>query len=318
MPLARLAFLRLVGAGLATILAAGGAAAADWVERPYDPPVGSRWIIQRDLFTEQDDAGVISKKTFKITSELKIVGKDATGFSIVYARRASSYDNDDKDEEATARPAIAALQGIEYHVTTDLAGKPLRVDNLDDVKTAVRNLIGSLTTSSKDSTIAAALRQTVAPMLDIDEKSAAELYMDQLPALALAQNTGLKMGETRRDSVTQPNPIGKLVINRGFTLVEADPVSGEAKFVLTESYDPDSMRAFQTQFLERLRRQGADVSETEKTVNEMKMSLDNRSEFKVIEGMTRGITEDSAMTAKLTGTGRVIRSRKIVTVTEER
>lgn len=295
------------------------AAAADWVERPYNPPAGSRWTIERDVSDQQDDNGQIAKKTFNITAELKVLGKDATGFQVVYARRATTYDNDDKDEEAMARPAVAALQGIEYRVTTDLAGKPLHVDNLDDVKTAIRNLIASIATSSgKDPAVAAAMRQVLAPMLDVDEKSAAELYMDQLPTLALAQNTGMKIGETRRESVAQPNPIGKLVINRTFTLAEADPANGDAKFVLTESYDPEAMRAFQASFLDRLRGQGADVSDAEKTVKELEMALDNRSEFKVVDGMTRSITTDSTLTAKLPGTKRVITSRKVVTVTEAR
>lgn len=307
-------------ATLAVCLLAGGAASgADWVERPYNPPVGSRWTVERDLATEEDDGGQISKKTFNITGELKIVGKDATGFQVIYARRASSYDNDDKGEEAMARPAIAALQGIEYHVTTDLSGKPLRVDNLADVKAALRKLIDNISaSSSKDPAIAAAMHQVLAPMLDIDEKSAAELYMDQLPTLALAQNAGLKPGETRRDSVTQPNPIGKLVINRAFTLEEANPADGEARYVLTESYDPEAMRAFQAELLERLRRQGADVSEPEKTIKELELTLDNRSIFKVVNGMTRSITEDSTMIAKLTGARRVVKSQKIVTVSEAR
>jgi hypothetical protein len=299
--------------------APGIALAADWVERPYNPPVGSRWTIEDDLSNEQDDNGRISKKTFNTTSELKIVGKDAGGFHVVYARRAASYNNDDKDEEAMARPAIAALQGIEYRVTTDLAGKPLRVDNLDDVKAAVRRLISGIASgSSKDPKVAAAMRQVLAPMLDIDEKSAAELYMDQLPILALAQNTGLKPGETRRDSVAQINPIGKLVVNRTLTLTEADPASGDAKFILVESYDPEGMRAFQTAFLERLRQQGADVSEPEKTVKELELTLDKHSEFKVVGGMTRNVTEDSTMVAKLVGTKRAINSRKVVTIAEAR
>jgi hypothetical protein len=300
-------------------LAGGAASAADWVERPYDPPIGSRWTIERDLSTEEDDSGQISKKTFNITAELKIVGKDATGFQFIYARRASAYNNDDKGEEAMARPAIAALQGIEYYVTADLAGKPLRVDNLADVKTALRNLIDSISaSSSKDPAVATAMRQVLTPMLDVDEKSAAELYMDQLPTLALAQNTGMKLGEARRDSVAQPNPIGKLVINRAFTLDETNPADGEARYVLTENYDPEGMRAFQAELLERLRRQGADVSEPEKTVKQLEMTLDNRSVFKVVNGMTRNIAEDSTMVAKLTSTRRVVKSQKVVTVTEAR
>jgi hypothetical protein len=82
-------------------LAMDSAFADDWPERPYNPPVGSRWIIQRDLFTEQNDDGTISKKTFKITSELKITRKTPTGFRITYARRNSSYESDNTEQQTT-------------------------------------------------------------------------------------------------------------------------------------------------------------------------------------------------------------------------
>jgi hypothetical protein len=305
----------LAAALLAAPLASGNTLAGDWVERPYNPPVGSRWTIQRDLFTEQNEDNAITKRTFKITSELKIVGKDATGFSVTYVRRASSYESDDKQAEHMARAALTALQNIEYHVVTDAAGKPLRVDNLNDVKSAVRGLIDGIAGASSDPTIAAVVRQTLAPMLDMDERSAAELYLDQLPVLALAQNTGLKPGETRRDSLTEKNPIGNLVVNRSLAIAHADPVSGDVTVVLTESYDPESMRALIQQLLERIGRQGADVNEPEKNLKDLRMSNDSRSEFQVVDGMTRSMTEDSTTDANLTGTRRITKSHKVVTVT---
>ena len=304
-----------VGAVFAITLASGHARAGDWVERSYNPPVGSRWIIERDLFTEQNDNGTISKKTFKITSELKIVDKDATGFAVVYARRNSSYESDDKAAEVMIRPALAALQSVEYRVATDQAGKPLRVDNVNDVKAAIQGVIDGVAKGNPDPQIAAMIRQTLAPMLQMDERSAAELYLDQLPTLALAQNTGLKLGETRRDSFAEKNPIGTLTVNRALTIAEADPVSGDVKYVLSESYDPESMRSLVTQLLERLSRQGADVNEAEKNVNAMEMSHDDHSEFQVVDGLTRGIIEDSTNGANLLGTRRVTKSHKVVTVT---
>jgi len=70
---------------LAVALAAAPACAAapafaDWTEPPYDPPVGSRWIIQRDLDTEENYDGAINRSTFRITSELRIEAKPPTGF----------------------------------------------------------------------------------------------------------------------------------------------------------------------------------------------------------------------------------------------
>ena len=232
-----LAALVLAG-GLATV----SALADDWTERPYNPPVGSRWIIQRDLFTEQNDER--SAKTFRITPELKITEKTPTGFRITYARRNSSYESDNTEQQAMIRPALAALQGVEYHASTDAAGKPLRVDNIEDVKAALRGMADSIAKGSGGPEVASVVQQMLAPMLQVDETSAAELYLDQLPALALTQNTGLKLGEIRRDLISQPNPMGKLVINSALEIAEADPATGDVKYVLTESYDPLRCRHF--------------------------------------------------------------------------
>jgi len=305
----------LIGVFLATAFASAGAFAADWVERPYNPPIGSRWIIQRDLYAEQNDNGTISKKTFKITSELKIVGKTAEGFEVIYARRNFSYDNDDAEEQAMARPALQALQGIEYRVVTDAAGTPQRVENLADVKSAVRGMIDAIAKGNSDPQVAEAMRQTLAPMLEVDEAGAAGFYLDQLPALAAGQNTGLKLGETRRNSITRSSPLGDLVINRTLTIAEADAATGDVKIVLTESYDPDSIRAFLHQMLERLGRNGTDVSEPEKNIKDLELSLDGRTEYKVVDGMTRSLVEESTTIANLSGTRRVIKDRKVVTVT---
>ena len=75
------------------------------------------------------------------------------------------------------------------------------------------------------------------------------------------------------------------------------------------------MQAFLVQLLERLGRTGTDVSEPEKNIKDLVMSLDERTESKVTDGMTRSMIEESTSNADLPGTKRVIKSRKVVTVT---
>jgi hypothetical protein len=301
---------------VATMIGVSGGRAADWVERPYDPPAGSRWIIQRDLSSERNDNGTVTKDTFKITSELKIVGKEGAQFKIIYARRQFSYQSDDAEEQTAMLATLPVLQNIEYHVIADAGGKPLRVENLAEAKAALRAAFAATAKSmSGDPQVADSMRRTLAPMLDTDEKSAAELYLDELPTLATAQNTSLKPGETRRETVAEPSPIGQFTTNRTLTISEADPATGKAVVVLTESWDPKTTRALMDQVLERA---GLGDDERKKKVETLEVSLEKRTTFDVAEGMTRKAIVESTTRSNLWGPLRVVKSRKVVTVTEAR
>ena len=50
-----------------TLAFAPGACAADWVERPFDPPAGSRWIIQSDETSEDNRDGHVQTSVMKET-----------------------------------------------------------------------------------------------------------------------------------------------------------------------------------------------------------------------------------------------------------
>jgi hypothetical protein len=299
---------------LATALAATGAPAADWIERPYNPPVGSRWIIQRDLSSERKDDGAATKDTFNFTSELRIVGKEDAQFKVIYARRKFSYESDDAAEQKAMLATLPVLQNIEYHVVADAGGKPLRIENLAEAKAAMRAAFDAVAKSiSDDRQVAEGMRRGLAPMLDAGETSAAELYLDELPTLARAQNTGLKPGETRRETVVEPNAIGEITINRTLALTEADQASGKAVVVLTESWDPESMRVLMDHLLERA---GLGAAERKTKIETLEVSLQKRTTFGVADGMVRSAMVESTTRSNLWGTQRVVTSRKAVTVTE--
>jgi hypothetical protein len=297
-------------------LAGSLASAADWVERAYNPPVGSRWTIQRDLTTELNDDGTVTKDTFKITSELRIVGKEGKQFDLVYARRKFFYESGNAEEQNAMLASLPALQNIEYRVVADPGGMPLRVENLAEAKAAMRAAFDATAKSlSDDPRVAESMRRGLAPMLDADEKSAAELYLDELPTLAKAQNTGLKPGETRRETIAEPSPLGQITINRALMLSEADQASGKAVVVLTESWDPESTRTLLDHLLERA---GLGADERKKKMETLQVSLEKRTTFAVADGMTRSAIVESTTHSNLWDTHRVVQSRKVVTVTEAR
>jgi hypothetical protein len=305
-------------AGLvAGILAlAASAAAADWVEPTFNPPVGSRWIIQRDLTEQTDDNGTLSASTLKITSLLTIEAKAADGLRVTYARTASSYDGD-PEEAATSRPVLAALQGLVYRVVTDAAGKPLRVENLDEVIATQKKMVEALAATGKDPQIQAAVVKSLGDMAGVDAARAAELYLDELPNLAVGQNTGLKIGEVRRSAPTQHNMFGLSAFLKTTTLsiVSVDAASGEVHLTLTEVTDPDSMRAMLVGLYEKTR--DSDPAEADRNIEQVKsmaLSQETRTEFDVVDGMTRRTRSLSTTSRDLAGNKFIDTTRTSVSV----
>ncbi len=288
------------------------AAAADWVERPFNPPIGSRWIIQmaisKEEFRHENGRDSVKKSTRTVTSELTIEAKTATGYRVVYRRTNFTYDGD-ADKAAVMRPALAALNNISLRLITDASGKPLKVENLDDIKAGLWKMVDTLATANNDAQLAAAVRNLLSGMADIDTTQAAELYTDDLPGLARGQNTGLKLGEARRASTTEANPLGNMVTNTELSIASADPASGRVRLLRTESYDADSIRQFLVAMVKRAGGGNAD------DMKEMDIVLDGRTDIDVVDGMTRALHEQSTLTANLMGNRVVTTNRKDVTVT---
>lgn len=291
---------------LAAVLTVAATAHADLL---YDPSVGSRWVIQRDLHKEEtsheNGKTSVQKSTLKITAELTVTGKTPGGFQVTYARRKSSYDG---ENAGAMRASLAALENIEMRTTTDLTGKPLRVENYEDIKAGVRKMIDTLA-ATQDRETAAALRTMLSGMTQIDGVKAAELYLDELGDLAAGQNTGLKAGESRQTTVTLPNPMGPgFVSNRTLAMVSADPAKGDARLVLTEVQDPESIRAF---IVHLLKSSGGNPDDAKA----MELSLEVKTDIDVAGGMTRSLKRESTTSNRIQTNYRIIKSFKTVTVT---
>lgn len=292
---------------------AGAASAAEWVERRYDPPVGSRWIIQRDLFSEErrneDGRESVVSSMMKITSELVIEAKTATGYRIAYRRLTSSYDGTG-DNVAAARLSLSALENVVIRASTDQGGKPLRVENLDDVNKALCTMIDRLATGSGvDPQAAAVARKLLNGLTQLTPEQAAQGNLDEVPALAAVQNTGLKPGETRRGSDRPPNAVGPAMVKlTALSIASADAASGDVRYAMTENYDAVSIREF-------LLAVAGQVGRDPEDMKKMDITLDGRTDFAVSGGMTRALHRQSTMKSNLMGNTLVITDRKDVTVT---
>jgi hypothetical protein len=309
-------------AGGAVLVAAGLAAtssvvtAADWVERPFNPAVGSRWIVQSDK-TEKDEAGssVVGTSTTKVTALLVYEDKLSDGYRVTYRRTDSTYEGN-ADDPAAARAALSALQGHTYRAVTDLAGKPLRVENLGELRAALQKMVDDVAGSAADPQITSAAKKLMADLANVDEQQAAKKNLDELPVMALGQNSGLKLGEVRRQTIADPVPGASPLQNTTLlTVVEAAPDGAKVRLKLTETTDPESMRAMLTSFYQKLGASSPAVREQIDAVKEMQFTQETQTEIEVFDGMTRSLHAEMVTSKSLPGEGEVrITESKIVTV----
>jgi hypothetical protein len=217
--------------------------------------------------------------------------------------------------------AMKALQNVTIHATTDLSGKPVRVDNLDEARTAMRAMVATMMTPFKDKPqVAAVMSQMMGKLIEVDAGQAATAYLEEMPVLAHAQNTGMKQGEIKRTSDSAENPLGGglLKSNSTFKLTQADATAGKRIFVRTTAYDDASLKEMTQTVSRKLLAAAGDPTKAEqidKLVKSMVLSLDEQTTFEVEEGMTRKVSEKSVTKASAMGHALSKTETRTVTVT---
>jgi hypothetical protein len=311
---------RAAAVALLTSLCAAQSFAADAPEQPYNPPVGSRWIIESETSADQVRPDGPRTSQIKTRAELTIDEKTADGFRVSYINRGATAEGNDPSLPLL-RSAVKALENVTIRATTDASGKPLRVDNLDEAKAAMRAMREGLLEPFKDKPqLVAVLNQMMNGLIEVDASQAASAYVEELPMLAKAQATGMKPGEVRFSSTSAANPLGggALKSNAAFEMTGADATTGKLTFVNTTSYDAESIKDFLQSFAKKLLAAAGDGVKPEQIdnlINSMKLSLDERAVFEVEGGMTRKINERSVTTASAMGHTLSKTETRTVTVT---
>jgi hypothetical protein len=297
-----------IGAALIGLsaLRAVPSSAADAVELPYNPPVGSHWIIDTETSTDDQRPGGPRTSDIKTHAEMTVDARTADGFRISYVSRGATFEGN-APMLPIMRQSFKALENVTIHATTDLSGKPIRVDNLDEAKTAMRNMLDGMMAPFQDKPqVADVMKQMMSKMIEVDANQAATMYLEELPMLARAQATGMKVGEIRRTSDSADNPLGggTLKSNTSFELTEADPVTGKRLFVRTKAFDDVSLKEMTQALMRKLAAASGDPSkagQVETVVKSMVLSLDEHTTFEVEDGMTRKVSEKTVTLASAMG-----------------
>jgi len=231
-------------------------------------------------------------------NEVTIEQKTPDGFRVSYVHRGATVEGNARDL-SLQRAYMKVLEDVAIRASTDLAGRPLRIDNLDEAKAAMRSAANGLAGQFDGKPATRALfDQLMSELMEVDGGRAASVYLGHLAQLSVAQNTDMKQGEFRLAAKHAENPLGgdALMANERFELVEADAATGRLKFVNLSSIEPGSMKDFMQDFARSLLAASGDSVTPEKVdslVSSMVFSLDKRTEFEVADGMTQKVAEKS-------------------------
>jgi hypothetical protein len=305
----------ILALALAGTLAFAATARAQWVERPFDPPTGSRWIIQSDVTTENNRNGRLQTIVVKTTSELTFEQKIADGFRISYVLRSAALESD-AETTALLGPPSKAFENVVIHATTGPNGMPLRVENLDEVLAVAQKMIDGLSGAFSDKPeVAGAMRQMFTGMLIADDSRAPRFYLGDLALLALGQNTGLQQGEIRRSIEETPNPFGSGAPIKSSTTLRidsADPGIGNVRLLSTHALDPDAIKEVMRAMYKQA---GAPQQVIDRVIEQTTFIFDSRTEIDVEEGITRAVRHDEKTTINAADRRTIKHQRKLVTVT---
>jgi hypothetical protein len=296
-----------------TALALLAPAHAQWVEPRFDPPVGSRWLVKMEETTEETKERTVTTGT-TATRELTILARTADGFQVSYVTR-DIVMTGTAPEVALMQPLLGVFRDLKVIATLDASGKPVRVDNLAEVAGAVRRLVdGVVETFKANPQAAAAIRRLTGSLVTDDPARAAELDLEQLPQLAIGQNTGLKPGVPRTTRDAMPSLFGGTPVSAITTLTLVSAQGSKARYVRTQSYPPESIRQMISDMLKQMGGlPNMPTAELEKLMKQMAMVSTERLELDVEGGMTRAMKREDEFRIEMMG--RVMSKRTLGRVT---
>ncbi len=296
------------------------AMAQPYTERAYNPPVGSRWSIVSSSESEQIGGGGAPKtQQIRSRAELTIEEKLADGFRVTYVNRELNVTGNAPGTEIGAT-ALGALKGIVVRARTDKSGRPVAVENLDEVRSAIRTMIERMAKAFEQKPqIAGFIRQMMEGFLIADEKAAATSLMEDLPALAAGQNTGLKPGEVRREQDETANPLGGAAIKSSLVtrISEWNDKAGTVRFTRKSEMDAEALK---TATLDMVRKLAA-VADGKITPEMLEMSkqitftTESTTLIDVRDGMTTNIDDRATSGISLKGQSMRKVEKKTVSVT---
>jgi hypothetical protein len=169
--------------------------------------------------------------------------------------------------------------------------------------------------ASGDPETAAAVQRLYDDFAKLDESGAARENLDVLPVLALCQNSGLKVGETRNDTLTKLFPGGgRYQQNRSLSIAHVDAESGNATFLLLEAADPPSLKNALIGMMEKLGETNPEARRQAEALKDLQISQESRTEIDVAGGMTRQLRVETKTSESLRGNSTLTISHKMVSV----
>lgn len=269
---------------------------AVWNERPYDPPVGSKWqMIAESQSEESHNGGPKQVRNAVSRAEFTIEEKLPDGFRMSYVNRdlkvtgSASY-------LPLLQEALSGIKDVVVRIRTDKSGKPLVVENLADVRRTMQGVVERLAApyETKNPQTARALRNLMGQLLVVDGEAAARSYAEDMPSLAVGQSTGLKPGEMRRATEELPTAFGSFKSSLVTSVVTFDNASGKARIVRKRETDPAVLRELVSKVIAQLASQvpgGKLPPESAEAAKLFNYSIEEEATIDVEDGIARRVLE---------------------------
>lgn len=307
----------IAGAALASLHAP--ASAQTWSEPKYNPEIGSRWLLVSQSDSEDNRPGGPSVTQHiagraEFTIEEKLPGG---GFRVSYVNRAMDVSGT-APGLALAATAFSAMKDIVIKARTDASGRPVVVENYDEVKANMRTVIERLAQGfDKNPQAAAMIRQLMSGFLLGTDTDAARNYLEGMPDLAAGQTTGIAPGAVRRDEESMASPFGGVMRSALETRLESfDAATGKARYIRKRVFDPEAMKAVTLAIVDKMTAPNSAVTpEVRKMMQEIKFSIESEAVISVEGGITRSIDDRSVTTLNLMGQTMRKTEKKTFTVT---
>ena len=275
-----------------------------WKERPYDPPVGSRWALESEVHKTTTAPNAVTTSTTLTRAELTIEAKTAAGFEASYVVTDISIDGD-APQVRLMQPILPTLKGFVVHAELDASGKPVSVDNLEEARTHVNAFIEGMTKNFESQPkLAELLRSILDNLLRVEGANAARLFMPEVAKLAQGQNIGVTPGEARTETSETPYPLGNGDPVKTSSLMRIDTAeakSGDVTYLREGRIDPDSAKQLALAMARKAQEAGQGPSNVDELLKAMTIEMCDRATIRVEGGIARAFRENMTTITSIKG-----------------
>jgi hypothetical protein len=242
----------------AFVAATGGISAAENLDLPYRPAVGSRWIGTVETRETRTKGQSAESAIVREKNEQVILSKLEKGYRVAYTIKDGSFEGNSPVIKLMT-PVLESIKGLSFTFETDEGGAPVRIPDVAKLKAPVIKAIDIVAQSKPEFASVPQLKQFMdglrAKYDGATPETGVQLFLDKQLGYSMVQGlTDMPVGEERSydDEVAHPLTGTKMHAKGSVKITSIDRAAGLATIEWQQTILPEDLTKATLELVRRI------------------------------------------------------------------